>query len=196
MMDPDTQVANRRAAWRWGSMIVGLLGLQVAGGVMAIMLATGDESVAVVPDYHQKGLDWDKEVALRNASLSLGWNCQIAQLDAKASSTPSDEVSGKQSAAGLSLRLTDHSGQPIELRSGELQLYRHARAADVRRVRIPPGSFSQLELNDCFDAAGLWQVTIDVTDRDGNRFASSKELDIQSEGLGRSSKATGSSKVD
>ena len=64
-MNAETQKANRRAAWRWGGFVVGLLSLQVAGGITAIVLATGDESVAVVPNYHEKSLQWDAEVAVR-----------------------------------------------------------------------------------------------------------------------------------
>jgi hypothetical protein len=165
-MKSATDDANRRAAWRWGSFVVGLLGLQVIGGIMAIVLATSDESVAVVPDYHQKALRWDDEMALRAGSLSLGWICEVSQINQSAKLT------------GLRITLTDREGRPIELASGEIEIYRHARAANVRRVKIPPGTFRQLELSSCFDADGLWQVMVDVTDRTGNRFASSQELKV------------------
>ena len=58
----DHREANRRAALRWGGFVVALLSLQVIGGIAAIMIATGDESFAVVPNYHQKALHWDDEV--------------------------------------------------------------------------------------------------------------------------------------
>ena len=163
-MKSETHDSNRRAAWRWGTLVVSLLGLQVVGGIMAIILATGDESVAVVPDYHQKALSWDDEIALQTASAALGWVCEVSQID---------EAS---TVAGLRITLRDRDARPIELASGELQIYRHARAADVRRVKIPAGSIGILELTGCFDAYGLWQVTIDVTDRAGNRFAHAREL--------------------
>ena len=169
-MNRDINDANRRAAWRWGGMVVSLLGLQVIGGIWAIVLATGDPSVAVVPDYHQKALDWDKEVALQSASRSLGWIYDASPMDAKSDAAGAD--------AGLRIRLTDGDGKPIDLVSGELEIYRHARAADVRRVRIPTGVFHALELDNCFDADGLWQVTINVNDRSGNRFTQSSELDV------------------
>lgn len=163
-MNSDTHDANRRAAWRWGTFVVSLLGLQVVGGIMAIMLATGDESVAIVPNYHEKAVRWDDEVALQAASRSLGWVCNVSQVD------ETSEV------AGLRITLADREGNPIDLASGELQIYRHARAADVRRVKIPAGSLGSLELRGCFDSHGLWQVMIDVTDRAENRFAYSHEL--------------------
>ena len=163
-MNDETHDANRRAAWRWGTFVVSLLGLQVVGGMMALMLATGDESVAVVPDYHQKALHWDDEIALQTASRGLGWICAMSQID---------ETS---TVAGLRIVLADRHAKPIELAFGELQIYRHARAANVRRVRIPAGLFELLELSGCFDAEGRWQVSIDVTDREGHRFAYSREL--------------------
>lgn len=163
-MNSEVQNANRRAAWRWGSFVVGLLGLQVIAGIFAILLATGDESVAIVPNYHQKALQWDDEVALQTASRSLGWICDISQVD------ETSEV------AGLRITLVDTQGKSIDVSSGELQIYRHARAADVRRVKIPPGHLGPLELSGCFDSGGLWQVMIDVTDRSENRFAYTQEL--------------------
>ena len=162
------QEANRRAAWRWGGLVVSLLGLQVIGGILAIMLATGDASVAVVPDYHQKALDWDNQVALRSASRALGWTCEVSQIEQS------------QGVAGLRIRLADRNGKPIDLSSGELQIYRHARASEVRRIKIPAGSVGLLELGQCFDATGLWQVSLDVNDRSGNRFTHSSELDVGS----------------
>lgn len=165
-MTTDIQDANRRAAWRWGSLIVGLLSLQVAGGIAAIVLASGDPSVGIVPDYHEKALHWDDEVALQTASQALGWDCEISQLD------------DSSSVAGLRITLTDRETKPVELASGELTIYRHVRASDVRRVKIPSGAIGMIELGGCFDADGLWQVTIDVSDRAGNRFVHSREINV------------------
>ena len=167
-MNPtEIQKANRRAAWRWGSLVVGLLGLQVAGGVVAIILATGDESVAVVPNYHEKALNWDAEMAAQAASAALGWHCEVMQINNEA--TPS----------GLRLTLTDRQGMPVLVESGELRLYRHFRASDVRQVPIPSGKFSKLELPRCFDAIGLWQVMLDLKCENGDRFLHSQELVVK-----------------
>lgn len=166
-MNTRTHAANRRASWQWGSLVVALLGLQVVGGIVAIIVATSDESVAIVPDYHQKALQWDEVVRLRAQSAALEWTCEV------------DAVAESEMASGLQIRLTDRPGDPIELVEGEIQIFRHARASDLRRVRIPAGRFSGVSLSDCFDADGRWQVSIDVTDRDKNRFLYSKELNIR-----------------
>jgi hypothetical protein len=156
--------ANRRAAIRWGAFVVGLLSLQVAGGAFAIFLATSDESVAVVPNYHQQALNWDQHVALRNASTKLGWNAAMSQFD------------GETGVAGLRIHLRNRDGGPVEIESGEIEIYRHARAGAVRRVAIPAGAADSIDLGQCFDTSGLWQVAIDVTDSDGNRFLDSQEM--------------------
>lgn len=164
-MTPEIQKANRRAAWRWGGLIVGLLTLQVCGGIAAIMLATRDSaSIGIVPNYHEKALHWDDEIALQTASKALGWNCEVNQVGA----TPS--------VAGLRVTITDRDTKPVELASGELVIYRHARASEVRRVRIPAGAIGMIELGACFDADGLWQVELDISDQQGNRFVHSHEL--------------------
>ncbi len=55
----ELEQAERRARHFWVSLIVGLLGLQVAGGITAIFLSVGDPSMAIVPNYHQAALNWD-----------------------------------------------------------------------------------------------------------------------------------------
>ncbi len=158
----DHQAANRSAALRWGSFVVGLLSLQVIGGIIAIMLATGDKSVAVVPDYHQKALDWDEHVAIRAASQRLGWNAEMTQ-------------AGEGTSTGLQLYLRDQTGQLVQIESGWIEIFRHARAGQVRRVPISDVA-GAITLRDCFDAEGRWQVTLDVRDASGNRFVDSQEI--------------------
>lgn len=162
----DNDIANRRAARRWGAFVIGLLSLQVIGGAFAIFLATGDESVAVVPNYHQQALDWDQQVALREASAKLGWVAEMSQRDA----TPG--------SAGLRIRLLGRAGQPVQIQSGSIEIYRHFRAANVSRVAIPSGSPEAIDLSQCFDAGGLWQVTVDVQDAVGNRFKDSQQIEV------------------
>ncbi|MDG2223838.1 MAG: FixH family protein [Rubripirellula sp.] len=168
MNESDFQTANRRAAWKWGSLVVGLLGLQVAGGIFAIMLATGDESVAVVPDYHQKALQWDEKRAVKRASDQLGWQCVIEALP----------VSEGRGFAGLTAALKDDQGEIIKAKQGTLRWFRHTRANSVQQIPIPGGPLTAMRLEDCFDANGLWDVTIDVTDLDGNRFTQTATLNI------------------
>jgi nitrogen fixation protein FixH len=166
----ETQQASRRAAWRWGALVVGLLGLQVAGGVIAIMLASSDQSVAIVPSYHEKALNWDAEMAAQAASAALGWQCNVSQTD------------GEAMPAGLRIHIIDRQGVPVSVDSGELSLYRHVRAADVRKVAIPSGQIIGMEIPACMEAPGRWQVMLDLKSANGDRFLHSQELFVGRDG--------------
>lgn len=150
-------------------MIIGLLGLQISGGIYAIILASGDDSVAVVPDYHQKALQWDEEMAVRRTSIELGWKCDVSTI-----SISTDHVS-----TGLVATLLDDQGQLVKVQKGKLRWYQHIRANDVAELPIPKGLFTQMRLEDCFDANGLWEVILDVTDQSGNRFVESVTLHVE-----------------
>ncbi|MEE2936873.1 MAG: FixH family protein [Planctomycetota bacterium] len=168
MSEPDLQTANRQAAWKWGSLIVGLLGLQVAGGIFTIVLATGEESVVVVPDYYQKTLHWDEAMAAKRASNRLGWKCVMEAMP----------ISEDRGYAGLIATLKDDRDEIIKAKQGTLRWFQHNRANSVQELMIPSGSLTMMRLEDCFDANGLWDVTIDVTDFDGNRFTQTATLKI------------------
>lgn len=155
---------NRRAAFRWGAFVVGMLGLQVAGGITAIVLATGDQTVAVVPNYHEKALHWDQQVALRTASQKLGWVAEMTPLDRA------------QDRGGLKIELRDRSGSFIDLQSGSIEIYRHARADNVARIPLAAAATGSIQLSRCFNAPGWWQVSLDVRDGRGNRFVDSQEI--------------------
>jgi nitrogen fixation protein FixH len=161
---------DRYAAWRWGAIVVGLLGMQVALGIAAILLATGDRSVAVIPDYHQKALDWDQEIALRSASRELGWQVTCRQ-------TVSDT-----GANGLQMVVSDKAGRPIRLASGSVQLYHKARASEVYSVDVPKSDQGRIVLGGCFDHHGVWQLRVDVTDDSGRRFVESNTLVVEDVG--------------
>jgi nitrogen fixation protein FixH len=166
MKATDPAVANRRAAWRWGSFVVGMLSLQVVLGVVAVMLATGDQSVAVIPDYYDKALAWDEQMAEREASKALGWQVEFVETDYG------------QLGSGLQINLKDAADAPIEIESGTVQLYRHARAAEVMVAPVVQADDGVIELASCFSHHGLWQVELNVIDRDGNRFVESRRMDI------------------
>ncbi len=69
----ELERAERRARHFWVSLIVGLLGLQVAGGITAIFLSVGDPSMAIVPNYHQAALNWDVTHRAHQLTQQLGW---------------------------------------------------------------------------------------------------------------------------
>lgn len=168
MTSNSDREANRNAAWRWGGFVVGLLTLQVAIGVVAIVLANGDGSADVIPNYYQKALDWDDDIALQHASAKLGWQLKLGATDDRGESN------------GLLMQLTDQDGVPIQIASGRLRWYRHAQGGNVRSVAIPNHPGGMFTMDACFETGGLWQVLVDVTDTSGNRFTDSREIDLNS----------------
>jgi nitrogen fixation protein FixH len=147
--------AARRAGWFWGTLVVGFLSLQLTIGGVAIYLATGDPSVAVVPDYYQKAVDWDRTLAIRQASDQLGWRAEIDVTSA--STSTGDRV--------LTIQILDASGQPVDRLGGECELYHHARAS--QRQRIPLKSVGR----GCYQGIarmpekGLWEISLRLEDQ-------------------------------
>lgn len=78
LLPADIQDVERRAKRFWVSFIVFFLGLQIVIGIVAIRLATGDSSVAIVPDYHSNALDWDTEQRKRSAAKRLGIDLRLS----------------------------------------------------------------------------------------------------------------------
>ncbi len=157
--EKDIRRLNRNAAWRWGSLVVGLLTLQVIGGVTSIILATSDESVAVIPDYHQKALRWDEEMSVRAASAKLGWSTDLA-------------THGR----GMNLSVFDQDGNRVAIASGKIEWYHLAKAAKVNRFDVNSVPTGSIDLQRCFDADGRWNVTLDLLDEQGNRFVHAQEI--------------------
>ncbi len=164
--------ANRKAAWIWGSIVVGFLSLQVAIGVVAIFLATGDPSVAVVPDYYEKALKWDDYVALQNESDRLGWQVGTEI-------TPTGK--GLESQYVM-LYLRDAKGQPLSELSGQVRVYHHARAAETSDVSIRSMSAGVYSAEVQMPRDGLWEVEMDVRGPEGQRFVKTATFDVRRAG--------------
>lgn len=163
--------SNRRAAWFWGGLVVCFLTAQVAVGVVAIVLATGDPSVAIEPDYYEKALNWDKHVAEKEASDRLGWSCAIEVV-------PTQEASPTHQ---LLIHMNDRSGQSVEDLKGKVKLYHHARAAEIQSLAIKPLSPGLYVVAAQMERTGLWQIELDLEGNAGERFLFEHTLDLQHE---------------
>ena len=149
--------------------MVVLLSLHVAGGAAAIYLATGDPSVAVVPDYHQKALNWDQQIELQRQTADLNWNVQL------------DAAPGADQQA-LVIQIKDQAGNYVQIQRGQLQLYHHARAGKVLRIPVASKAAEPIVVKDCFSTPGLWQVELDLVDTSGKRFVDSRSVNVRSSG--------------
>ena len=169
MRSEPNRIANRNAAIRWGGFVIGLLSLQVLIGVFAVMLATGDPSAAVVPDYYQKALHWDEKVKAEAESAKLGYKLLLTSV---------------KSDPGVSLQaqLLNQNQRPVQIQSGTIRLFHHARGSDVTEALIDPTESGSVFLANSFSVDGLWQVEFDAKDQHGNRFVDSQVVMVDQTG--------------
>ncbi len=144
--------AERRAKRFWVSLVVGLLGLQLVVGGVAISLATSDPSVAVIPNYHAAALDWDATKRSRGAITRLGWKTEL---------TVTQGADGRGRRA-VRLRVRDQKGRPVDGLRVAGRYYRHARAGDVAPLQLSAVGDGQYQALVPLPEAGLWQIDLQL----------------------------------
>ncbi len=158
----------RRAAWLWGSFVVAFLGGQVAMGVVAVILATGDPSFAVVPDYHEKAMHWDDSTRRQTQSDNLHW-------------TASTRLSGAADALGqrmLVVTLTSDENEPIGDAVVDIRAFHHARAGTPTEVTLRSHHDGHYSAAIPMERDGLWQIEMSAA-RGDDRFLLSQTIDTQ-----------------
>ncbi|MGB7328011.1 MAG: FixH family protein [Rubripirellula sp.] len=161
------QFAAERSARRfWVSLVVVLLGLQLVIGFVAIRLATGDPTVAVVPDYHNQALDWDVTQRAMTAANRLGWSVEIEASD----------VSDGNGFRATEVSVTDQSGNPVDNLRIVGSVYHHARASDIERFELPSVGKGRYLTLAPMARPGLWQVEIFI---DGAEVPMRKSIEIE-----------------
>lgn len=55
----ETAIAELNAKWIWGSVVVGLLTMQILMCVVAAILAVQSEATNVLPDYYENAVQHD-----------------------------------------------------------------------------------------------------------------------------------------
>jgi nitrogen fixation protein FixH len=145
------QQMERRARNFWVSGIVGLLGLQVLGGVAAVLLSSGDPSVAIVPNYHRAALDWDMTHREQHLLDRLAWRIEteIGLLNVEGRRQVVVSIFDDQMAPVGGVRLT-------------ARLYHHSRGGQVDTVHFRETSEGQYESQTALQKRGLWQVDIKI----------------------------------
>ncbi|HCS54308.1 FixH family protein [Rubinisphaera sp.] len=166
-IDESAEQAERKSRWIWSGMIVGLLSLQIFCCMIAFFLATTSTSMAVIPDYHQKALNWDETRNEQQTSELLGWKKSIDV------SEPID-VYGNRT---VTVWLNDSTSAPVSADHVSLKAYRHANAAQLISIpleEIAPGTYqAQAEIMK----AGLWQFELQAN-RESDSYVESFTLDI------------------
>ncbi len=150
--DGDLADIERRARRVWVSIVVGLLGLQIAIGVSAIVLATSDSKSAIIPNYYQSAVNWDSTRRARQLMLDLRWKLerQVSPLD---SSSKRREIL---------VRVSDSQDRAVENLNVQARVFHHADGATIYQLRlleVSPGLYSG---QTALAKSGLWQIDLQI----------------------------------
>lgn len=148
---PASEQQERSAKRFWVGAIVGLLSLQLIGGIFAAYLALSDPTVAVIPNYYQSGLNWDAKKRSLDLFDKLGWVADFKVL-------PTDDLTAMRE---LDVRLyPPNDTEAVGKQRVSATIYHHARGSEIHQVvftEVGEGRF----VGDCpLTQAGLWQVDL------------------------------------
>lgn len=149
-MKTQEQVAERSAKRFWVSLVVVLLGLQLVIGFVAIRLATGDPSAAVIPDYHNAALNWDDSRRASQAADRLGWSVEISASD----------IADASGMRATQVTVIDEAGQPVAGLEVTGRAYHHARAGQVETFRLDSIGQGRYMALAPLTRPGLWQIEV------------------------------------
>lgn len=171
--NPNTPHANQatrneRKRFIMPAVVLGLLGSHMTFILIAITLGTGDPSFAVVPDYYQKGVDYDDRKAMLAESAALGWSVQINP------SQSADAIGQRE----LIVQVRDAEGNAVRGLDMKVDAYHVARASEpvaCTCVEVLPGQYVATAR---ISKEGFWQFAIDATAGD-QRFVSELRQFVQ-----------------
>ncbi|MCA9021383.1 MAG: FixH family protein [Planctomycetaceae bacterium] len=144
------QSAETLARWTWCGVIFSLLGVQILISGVAVFLATSDPSNVIVEGYYEQALSWDEHRLTQAKSDSLGWKSKVIF----------EKSPGLLEKPRLEIALLDASRQPVAACQMEGELFHHARAGDVYKVRFVetrPGHYAALVP---IQQPGLWELSL------------------------------------
>jgi len=143
---------ERRAMWRWTSIIVGMLLLQVVLCAIGVTAALRGKGVMVEADYYNKALHWDDQAALVRASNELGWKTEL--------SVGATATTGGDRA--LLLRLVDKAGAPIENAMVSVAFFHHARPLELRQAELKSAGGGLYVSSVPLDRKGIWEFRLTI----------------------------------
>ena len=158
---------KRHSPWPW--IVVGLLASHVILMVAAAAMATRDRSFAVVPNYYEKGVNWDKTQAEKRASEKLGWKLTIG---------PSAHPDARGQRA-VQVQLTDGSGRAIPSAKIELDYFHDSHANEQKNVTLSLEA-GKGEQSLAMPYTGFWEFHATAT-AEGKTFVSTTTQWVETE---------------
>lgn len=148
------------------AIVVGLLGGHMVFIFIAITLATGDRSFAVVPDYYQKAVDYDERKALLAKSAELGWSVDLSP------SKQADALGQRD----VVIQMLDAQGEPVRGLKVRVDAYHVARAGEpvmFECIEVLAGQYvGQAKIGK----EGFWQFSIEASSGDQRFVADHRQF--------------------
>jgi len=132
--DPKGSTIKPGRIFTMPAVVIALLTGHIVFIMIAITLATGDRSFAVVPDYYRKAVEYDQRKTMLEESDQVGWAVHLE---------PADTMNGTGERE-LIVRLTDRDGAAVTGAALHLSCYHYARAGEpvtLDLVEALPGQY-------------------------------------------------------
>ena len=157
---------RRQRGWQWPLIVVALLVGGAGANVGLMLVAAGDKSFAVEPDYYQKALHWDETMAQAARNAALGWSVAAAF-----------EPAGRPGQVTLSARLIDGEGHAIEGARVAVETFHSARAGHVVTAVLGPEGAGRYQATLPLGRPGMWEIRFRV-ERGDQVFTSTLVRDL------------------
>jgi len=142
-----------------------VLAVTMAANITLAIVASRDEAFAVEPDYYRKAVHFDDEMALRAASIRLGWNVQ-----------PTLRLAHPGTPGALGVRVTDASGKPLTGATVKVLAMHNARASHLLQATLSEVGEGRYATSLDARRPGAWELRFTVT-RSNEVFATTVRLD-------------------
>jgi nitrogen fixation protein FixH len=152
-LSPEAAAARgKRAAIVWGSVIFGLLGLQLVLCVIGVTMATRNKSAAIESNYYDKALHWDEQKARSAASLALGWRVKLSVGEIAV-------TGGRQ----VSVTVVDKNGAVVQDAKVTVGYFHHALPKETHEAELAPAAGGIYQAVLPVDRPGKWEFRLMVT---------------------------------
>lgn len=150
---------------QWPIGIAVVLALTVISNVWIAVIASRDEAFAVEPDYYQKAVRFDDEMALRAESARLAWRV-----------VPQLRLGTPAGTGSLTAMVTDSSGAPVRGARVEVLAMHNARASRQLTATLAESGDGAYSAPLDAQRPGEWELRFTIT-RGGERFAVRERVD-------------------
>ena len=165
-----------KANVRYPLMIGGLLSIPVTVVTIAIVVMSGDKGFAVEPNYYQKAVSWDAEMAQRRANLDLGWSVRWTATAAGSPAGP--DLRAVRPGTVLDAALVDRQGDPVAGAAVTVVLFHNGESGRRVEQALKPDATGSYRGGVAMERDGLWELRLTAT-RGPVVFTDRQRLDMR-----------------